>query len=61
MQAFVLVVTLTFEAQAKKDRLIQLFRPAAEYVADNEPNTLSFEMSASEDEPLTLMLYERSA
>ena len=58
-QVFVIAVTWKFKNQADKNKLIQLWKPLAAYVASHEPNTLAYEMSFSEDEPLTVFLYER--
>ena len=59
LQVFVIAVTWKFANQADKDKMIELWTPLAQYVAENEPNTLAYEMSFSTDEPLTVFLYER--
>ena len=55
-----IAVTWKFKSQADKEKLIKIWTPLAEYVAKHEPNTLAYEMSFSEDDPLKVFLYERS-
>ncbi|KAK9865830.1 hypothetical protein WJX84_000369 [Apatococcus fuscideae] len=58
-KVWVIAVTWKFKSQADKEKLIKIWTPLAEYVAKHEPNTLAYEMSFSEDDPLKVFLYER--
>ena len=58
-QAFVLAVNLQFEHETDRDLFIQTWHRLADYVAEFEPDTLSFECSIADTNPLLCLVYER--
>lgn len=59
LQAFVLMVTVTFENVAHKEAFTAFWQPLAHYVRGNEPGTLAFELLQSDSKPTELLVYER--
>eukprot|EP00930_Biecheleria_cincta_P069953 TRINITY_DN57626_c0_g1_i1.p1 TRINITY_DN57626_c0_g1~~TRINITY_DN57626_c0_g1_i1.p1 ORF type:complete len:120 (-),score=21.45 TRINITY_DN57626_c0_g1_i1:194-553(-) len=57
--AFVLLLTMQFEEEDHIKQFVKFFEPLAEYCKEHEPNTLSYEISLSDKDPLRLMLLER--
>lgn len=58
-QAFVLIIEITFNASADLERFLELWKPLADYVARNEPDTLAYEAARADTKPNTLVIYER--
>lgn len=59
MQAFVLIVTVTFKTVEAREKAIELFKPLAKYVAENEPGTLTYEASRCDQNGTKLFFSER--
>ena len=57
--AWVLAVTVTFADEATKAEFKKLFEPLALYVATHEPETLTYIVSESDQEPLKVLITER--
>ena len=60
-QAFVLLIYVTCASEADLHKFIELWKPLAEHVAKNEPETLAYELSISDKEANRLLVYERYA
>lgn len=58
-QAFVLAVNFTFAHEKDRDMCIQEWRRLADYVAEYEPDTLSFEFCIADTNPLLCLIHER--
>jgi quinol monooxygenase YgiN len=58
-RAWLLVVTLRFVSAAEVDKFLTAFGPQADATSRGEPDTLGYEVSRSEQNPLSLMIYER--
>jgi len=56
---FVLLVTLTFESEAEKNKFKLMFGPMAQYVRNNEPATLSYELADDDKDPAQVIIIER--
>eukprot|EP00304_Pavlova_gyrans_P013707 CAMPEP_0206045788 /NCGR_PEP_ID=MMETSP1466-20131121/16855_1 /ASSEMBLY_ACC=CAM_ASM_001126 /TAXON_ID=44452 /ORGANISM="Pavlova gyrans, Strain CCMP608" /LENGTH=124 /DNA_ID=CAMNT_0053420741 /DNA_START=27 /DNA_END=401 /DNA_ORIENTATION=+ len=56
---FMLIVRLSFKTEAGVSQFLNDFSPMAAAVRDSEPNTLSYEVSQSEKNPLELVIVER--
>jgi quinol monooxygenase YgiN len=59
--AFVLAVRLRFRSVGERDAWLNVWRPLAEAVKRDEPRTLSFELSISDRDPTSVLVYERYA
>jgi quinol monooxygenase YgiN len=57
--AFILAIQIKFKSIEKKNEFKALFKPLAEYVTKNEPNTLAYELFDSDKEETTIFLLER--
>ena len=57
--AFFLGITITFIDKSSKDAFIELFAPYAQFVAANEPTTISYELCQSDKNELQLFIIER--
>jgi len=58
-QSFFLLVTLEFKDESSKGRFIEVFQPLAQYIEQNEPDTLSYEVLLSDKNPLQVTILER--
>ncbi|KAJ1619091.1 hypothetical protein T492DRAFT_1088332 [Pavlovales sp. CCMP2436] len=58
-RAWLLVVHLRFVSAEAAEKFIGAFGQMAEAVSRGEPDTLGYEVSRSEQDPLYLMIYER--
>jgi quinol monooxygenase YgiN len=58
-KAWLLIVHLQFESAADIDKFIEAFAPMGDAVSRTEPDTLGYEVSRSEKDPLKLMIFER--
>ena len=58
-EAFALLITIKFFSAADKQAFKDLFAPFAEWVAINEPGTLSFELSESDKDEKQIFITER--
>lgn len=58
-QAFVLAVKFTFANVKDRDNCIQEWHRLAEYVAEYEQDTLSFEFCIADTNPLLCLIHER--
>ena len=56
---FFLGVTIKFKSVPDKEEFKNLFRPMADFVAKNEPNTLSYEMLESDKDSTQVFVLER--
>jgi quinol monooxygenase YgiN len=55
-----LVVAARIKAKlGEADKLAAMFREMVEWVADNEPDTLTYTCNRSTDEPLRFLFFER--
>lgn len=61
LQAFVLMVSLSFEDVSHKEQFLTFWRPLADHVKAHEPGTLAFELLQPDTEPTELLVYERCA
>lgn len=52
-------VNLTFNNEADRDKYIDLWRPLAEHVSQNEPKTLAFEFCIGRKDPSKCLILER--
>ena len=59
MQAFLLVITHEYKTIRDRDLFISLFEPLAKYVIQHEPETLAYELSISDRNPLKIIIFER--
>ena len=58
-EAFVLMVNIEFQDVAQKEDFMALFHPMAQYVADYEPTTLSYECAESDKNEKQVVIIER--
>jgi quinol monooxygenase YgiN len=58
-EAFVLMVNIEFQDVAQKEEFMTLFQPMAQYVADYEPTTLSYECAESDKNEKQVVIIER--
>lgn len=58
-KAFVLAVQLKFQEESHRDAFIEVWRPLADYVQRDEPETLSFELAIADSDPCLVIVYER--
>ncbi|KAL6780040.1 hypothetical protein ACKKBF_B14660 [Auxenochlorella protothecoides x Auxenochlorella symbiontica] len=58
---FVLAIQVKFESEADRDIFIDLFRPLAKYVAEHEPQTLSYDLAIADTDPTLVLIHERYA
>lgn len=58
-QAFLLVITHKYKTIRDRDLFISLFEPLAKYVVHHEPETLAYELSVSDKNPLEIIIFER--
>ena len=56
---FSLFVTLEFTSDEYLQQFLTDLKPVAEYVRDNEPGTISYEVLRSDKDPLRVLLMER--
>ena len=56
---FSLLVTVQFDSVEHKKQFLEDFKPVAEYVQSSEPDTLSYELLLSDNDPLQAMILER--
>lgn len=56
---FSLLVTVQFDSVEHKEQFLEDFKPVAEYVQSSEPDTLSYELLLSDNDPLQAMILER--
>ncbi len=61
LQAWLLVVNLTFPNQKERDKFIELFAPLAQSVAAKERGVLGYELSVADNDPLKVVIFERCA
>jgi hypothetical protein len=61
LQAFVLMVTLSFQEESHKQAFLSFWQPLAEHVRAHEPGTLAFEVLQSDSSPTEVLVYERCA
>lgn len=54
-----LAIQVKFESEADRDIFIDLFRPLAKYVAEHEPQTLSYELAIADTDPTLVLIHER--
>ncbi|KAL4434671.1 hypothetical protein ABPG77_002794 [Micractinium sp. CCAP 211/92] len=59
--SFVFRVSITFASTQDRDELLEAWRPVAEWVKENEPDTLAYEATISESNPKHVMVFERYA
>lgn len=58
---WVLSIKMTFGSAAERDRFGELFRPLAEWVTANEPNTLAYDLLLSDKDECVACVFERYA
>ncbi|EIE20973.1 hypothetical protein COCSUDRAFT_83532 [Coccomyxa subellipsoidea C-169] len=58
-KAFLLVITHKYKTIRDRDLFISLFEPLAKYVVHHEPETLAYELSVSDKNPLEIIIFER--
>eukprot|EP00890_Picochlorum_soloecismus_P003202 jgi/Picsp_1/3883/NSC_01395-R1_protein len=58
-EVFVLAVNLQFAHETDRDLFIQKWHRLADYVAEFEPDTLSFECCIADTNPVLCLVYER--
>ncbi|KAL4447548.1 hypothetical protein ABPG75_004767 [Micractinium tetrahymenae] len=58
---FVFRVSITFASEQDRDELLEAWRPVAEWVKENEPETLAYEAVISDSKPTHVMVFERYA
>jgi quinol monooxygenase YgiN len=58
-KAFVLLITMDFEVEADVAKFQEMFTPLAKYCLENEPRTLSYELSLSDKDPKRILIVER--
>lgn len=58
-QAWCLIVKLKFKDYSKVIKLKDLWEPYAQWVHENEPTTLAYQLMTSDKDPLTVTLFER--
>lgn len=56
-----IVVQLKFKTEAAREKFEEGYRHIAVHAKENEPETLFFELSVSEDDPKRLISVERCA
>jgi quinol monooxygenase YgiN len=56
---FVLLVNIKFQDVATKNEFKTIFRPIAAHVSLNEPDTLSYEVADSDQDPASIVIIER--
>jgi quinol monooxygenase YgiN len=59
LQAFVLMVTLSFQDELYKQDFLSFWQPLADHVRAHEPGTLAFEVLQSDSSPTEVLVYER--
>ena len=57
--AFSLLVTLKFSALEHREQFLNDIQPVADYVKTHEPDTLSYQVLMSDQNPLQVMIMER--
>lgn len=59
-RAYLFTLRMNFATVDDRDAWFKKFKKLAEYVAENEPTTLAYEAATSEEDPLEVLVYERS-
>ena len=59
--SWILSVKIVFGSATERESFVEMFRPLAEWVAQNEPNTLAYELLLSDKEETTACIFERYA
>lgn len=54
-----LAVGLKFRSVEEQEAFLAVWRPLAEYVRAEEPETLSFELCIADTDPTKVLVYER--
>lgn len=57
--AWCLVVQMTFSSEAKRTEFLALFEPYAQFIKENEPTTLAYEVLVSDKDPKVVTMFER--
>ena len=61
LQTYMIVVQLKFKTEAAREKFEEGYRRIAVHTKENEPETLFYELSVSEDDPKRLISVERCA
>lgn len=56
-----LVIACEFHSEKDRDVFLGEFEELAKYVVQNEPDTLAYETAVADNNPLKVLIYERSA
>eukprot|EP00543_Licmophora_paradoxa_P008861 CAMPEP_0202459502 /NCGR_PEP_ID=MMETSP1360-20130828/36037_1 /ASSEMBLY_ACC=CAM_ASM_000848 /TAXON_ID=515479 /ORGANISM="Licmophora paradoxa, Strain CCMP2313" /LENGTH=112 /DNA_ID=CAMNT_0049080605 /DNA_START=44 /DNA_END=382 /DNA_ORIENTATION=- len=59
--AFNLLVTLKFTEEQYLQQFLDFVKPLCDYIKEEEPETLAYEVIMSDQDPLQCMLFERYA
>ena len=59
--AWCLVVTVTFEKEEQVAEFLSFFTPYAQWIRDNEPTTLAYDVLLSDKDPKRCTIFERYA
>eukprot|EP01026_Neomeris_dumetosa_P007245 TRINITY_DN12246_c0_g1_i18.p2 TRINITY_DN12246_c0_g1~~TRINITY_DN12246_c0_g1_i18.p2 ORF type:complete len:171 (+),score=5.61 TRINITY_DN12246_c0_g1_i18:72-584(+) len=59
MECLWLVIWINFDTIKDRDVFLEWWQPLAQYVAENEPGLLSYEIAISDLEPLQILVFER--